>query len=199
MYVAQRDQFRIEFASSQVSSFWMSDVRAMLMREALGLPEPEREILAVALQASLRTDLDPEIVESWGSVVRLLTLQALAKLRADRDPTEALESLKTRLFAPRGHFRKPRPPRPEPDERAQNALEHALRTKPTVLDSAHCGCFYCLAMFSPSEIIQWIDTTAVCPSCGIDSVIGNTEDISVDEDLLRAMRAHAFWPIAFDD
>jgi len=47
-----------------------------------------------------------------------------------------------------------------------------------------CGCFYCLAMFPPSQVSEWIDevddigTTAMCPKRGIDSVIGAASGIS---------------------
>ena len=37
-----------------------------------------------------------------------------------------------------------------------------------------CGCFYCKKIFKTDEIYWWIDDdkTAMCPYCGIDSVIG---------------------------
>ena len=38
-----------------------------------------------------------------------------------------------------------------------------------------CGCFYCLKIFNPEEIEEWVedkkDYTAICPYCGIDSII----------------------------
>lgn len=36
-----------------------------------------------------------------------------------------------------------------------------------------CGCFYCRQTFKPSEIYEWVDyeDTALCPKCGIDSVL----------------------------
>ncbi len=44
-----------------------------------------------------------------------------------------------------------------------------------------CGCFYCLKVFSPNDIKMWIRGesgdklgTAICPYCGIDSVIGES-------------------------
>ena len=35
------------------------------------------------------------------------------------------------------------------------------------------GCFYCKCIYSPSKIKEWIDggETALCPKCGIDSVL----------------------------
>jgi hypothetical protein len=50
--------------------------------------------------------------------------------------------------------------------------------RPTVLAADVCGCFYCLFMFPPSDIANWIDLdergvgqTALCPRCGIDAVV----------------------------
>ena len=39
--------------------------------------------------------------------------------------------------------------------------------------SATCGCFYCCEVFTPREIMEYIHSgmTAVCPKCGINSVI----------------------------
>ena len=53
------------------------------------------------------------------------------------------------------------------------------------------GCFYCQAKFPPSEITEWIDdgTTALCPHCGIDSVLPDSVDLS--DEMLRAM--HDYW------
>ena len=47
-----------------------------------------------------------------------------------------------------------------------------------IRNSNVCGCFYCLKIFKPEEITDWIDdmcdthVTALCPYCHIDSVIG---------------------------
>jgi len=57
-----------------------------------------------------------------------------------------------------------------------------------------CGCFYCQKLFHPSEIREWTDqgTTALCPHCGIDSVLPSTEDHPVSELLLELMEAYWF-------
>ena len=60
-----------------------------------------------------------------------------------------------------------------------------------------CGCFYCLRTFPPTAISEWVDehnsygTTALCPHCGIDSVIPQQPDHLLSPDLLAAM--HAYW------
>ncbi len=63
--------------------------------------------------------------------------------------------------------------------------------------AARCGCFYCGAVFPPGEIPEWLDepgppgSTALCPRCGIDSVIPEGPGTPLDGGLLAAM--HAYW------
>ena len=83
-----------------------------------------------------------------------------------------------------------------------------IQTNPLTLETAHrrsrnnreelaandvCGCFNCVTVFSPREIAAWIDDgkTALCPKCGIDTVLANTPVSPVTEpNFLNAMRAH---------
>ncbi len=69
------------------------------------------------------------------------------------------------------------------------------RHREAILESDKCGCFYCLVVFEPAEIIEWTDeeTTALCPKCGIDSVIGNKSSYPADDPaFLKAMHQHWF-------
>jgi hypothetical protein len=53
-----------------------------------------------------------------------------------------------------------------------------------------CGCFYCLKTFNSNEIKEWIDSendTALCPYCGVDSVIGFSSGVNV-KDFLAEMK-----------
>ncbi len=68
----------------------------------------------------------------------------------------------------------------------------------SIQKSKNCGCFYCLEIFSPSEIIHWHDykdgvgdQTAFCPKCRIDSVIGDF-DLAFDKQFLEEMQKHWF-------
>lgn len=78
------------------------------------------------------------------------------------------------------------------------AHRHSSRHRDEVLASAVCGCFYCGALFPPADVERWIDVwegvgqTAVCPRCGIDSVIGSESGYPVTADFLAAMKAHWF-------
>jgi hypothetical protein len=63
-----------------------------------------------------------------------------------------------------------------------------------ILRSESCACFYCFASFPPAEIQEWVDEgeTALCPRCGIDSVLGSASGLPLDENLLRSMHEHWF-------
>ena len=63
-----------------------------------------------------------------------------------------------------------------------------------------CGCFYCLEIYSPSEINEQIVAdndcdrygTAICPYCGIDSVIGENSGYPITKDFLTKMNRYWF-------
>ena len=79
---------------------------------------------------------------------------------------------------------------PEPYRSAHKACS---RNKDAVAQSKQCGCFYCLNVFPPSEVTEWIkengdDYTAECPKCGIDSVIPDASGITLDADFLATMK-----------
>lgn len=54
--------------------------------------------------------------------------------------------------------------------------------KPEILTTDLCGCFHCEQTFLPSEIEEWIEEkigeTAICPKCGIDSVLSSRYPIT---------------------
>ena len=67
--------------------------------------------------------------------------------------------------------------------------------KKDLLKDKKCGCFYCLKIFNPNEIKEWIkDTngTAICPYCGIDSIIGESSRFPITEDFLKEMNDYWF-------
>ncbi|NLB62133.1 MAG: cytoplasmic protein [Clostridiales bacterium] len=55
-----------------------------------------------------------------------------------------------------------------------------------------CGCFYCLAIFHPKEIKDWTpDLAALCPYCGIDSIISESSGFPITQEFLSKM--HEYW------
>lgn len=76
------------------------------------------------------------------------------------------------------------------------AREFSSNHRATLLKDEICGCFYCLKIYDPKEIVEWIedekDGTALCPYCGIDSVIGESSGFPVTEEFLTKMRKYWF-------
>lgn len=63
--------------------------------------------------------------------------------------------------------------------------------------SKQCGCFHCEKIFDASEVKDWCDKstgkpTALCPYCGIDSVICDRDGGMVAYSILRMMNIEYF-------
>jgi hypothetical protein len=74
------------------------------------------------------------------------------------------------------------------------AHKHSIRHRQELEASESCGCFYCLAIFEPSSLEDWVDegdSTALCPQCGIDSVIGSASGYPITREFLERMH-HRF-------
>lgn len=65
-----------------------------------------------------------------------------------------------------------------------------------------CGCFSCLKIYSAAEIVEWIDEpedcprgagkTAVCPNCGIDAVLPESNDYKITQSFINDMGKEFF-------
>jgi len=75
------------------------------------------------------------------------------------------------------------------------AHRHCIDHRDEIEASETCGCFHCLFVFPPSKIVDWVDdpgVTALCPKCGIDSVIGSASGYPISAKFLRKMKRHWF-------
>ena len=62
-----------------------------------------------------------------------------------------------------------------------------------LLDSRQCGCFFCLKIYDPVNITNWLnDETALCPYCNVDAVIPESDDYLLEDSLLLAMKEYWF-------
>lgn len=64
------------------------------------------------------------------------------------------------------------------------------RFRDEILASEICGCFYCLKIFPPNQILQWVGREkdkALCPNCRIDSVIGSASGYPITKEFLTKM------------
>ena len=83
------------------------------------------------------------------------------------------------------------------------AHKYCANHRKSILNSDICGCFYCISIFPPSEIEDWLDVkedetdineagqTALCPRCGIDSVVGSASGYPITKEFL--IRMHDYW------
>ena len=89
-----------------------------------------------------------------------------------------------------------------PQEALLSAHAHCAIHRAEVEASQSCGCFYCCEVYPPAEISEWIEDafrdgrrgeTALCPRCGIDSVLGDKSGLPItDADFLKAMNRYFF-------
>lgn len=98
--------------------------------------------------------------------------------------------------------------RPSQAKMNKNTLKqihsHSFRNEAELKKSHKAGCFYCVTTFTPSDIVDWLDETdvikntsagkrtALCPFCGIDSVLGNAADYEVTKTLLVNLKEEFF-------
>ncbi|MBM3493143.1 MAG: hypothetical protein FJX72_02290 [Armatimonadetes bacterium] len=85
---------------------------------------------------------------------------------------------------------------------AEQACQHSSHNRDEVLASDTCACYHCLRTFVPSDLTDddWADeagapsSTALCPFCGIDAVLGSTSGIELEPAALQRLREHWFGP-----
>lgn len=63
--------------------------------------------------------------------------------------------------------------------------------------SVSCGCFYCETLLLANDIKEWNEEdngqdTAICPYCGIDSVIGDDCVKPLNKEFLHEMKKYWF-------
>jgi hypothetical protein len=81
----------------------------------------------------------------------------------------------------------------------EQAHRHSSRHRAEILTSEKCGCFCCGKIFPPSAIQEWVDDdhkglgqTALCPTCGVDAVLGDRSGFPITAKFLRAMKTAWF-------
>jgi len=74
------------------------------------------------------------------------------------------------------------------------AHKKSINNRIALQNNTACGCFYCLNIYSSEEITEWLNDTvgtAICPYCGVDSVIGEGSGYPITEEFLTQM--HKRW------
>ncbi len=78
-----------------------------------------------------------------------------------------------------------------------DAHKHSFKNMEEILSSEICGCFGCLAVMKPVEINWFAEeakegdgktlSTAFCPHCNIDTVIGSSSGYPISREFLKEM------------
>jgi len=78
------------------------------------------------------------------------------------------------------------------DNNYTKATKLSIYNRDQVEKSDFCGCYYCLKIYKPKDIVEWCDggRTALCPHCGIDSIIGSYRVVLSKEFLEDC---HRYW------
>ena len=81
------------------------------------------------------------------------------------------------------------------------ATRHARHNQTEIEASSLCGCFHCMQIFPPDEIVAWtgldfsdfdnpdadMSGTALCPRCGSESVLGDRSGYAIEVGFLSRM------------
>ena len=84
-------------------------------------------------------------------------------------------------------------------EIAGGTYRYCTNNREQLGDDEFCGCFSCGRVFSTSEIHEWSceekngeGVTAICPYCGIDAVISESEGLPLTHDFLQLLNRYSF-------
>lgn len=87
------------------------------------------------------------------------------------------------------------------------ACSHTLHNHDEILRSVRCGCFSCRRSFLAHSVTEWVNeedgssvwgedadgsSTAVCPYCGLDYVIGDASGFEISDRFLKRMNIYIF-------
>lgn len=73
------------------------------------------------------------------------------------------------------------------------AIKYATNNKQPLSEGGLAGCYYCLNIYPANEVVDFIEQekTALCPKCGIDSVLPETSGYPLNKIVLQELRN--FW------
>lgn len=76
------------------------------------------------------------------------------------------------------------------EQMARDAHYYCTYHRKKLVQDKLCGCFDCLTIFNPIEIKEWCDKdqTAICPYCGIDSIIGKSSGYPITIKFMKRMQ-----------
>lgn len=79
---------------------------------------------------------------------------------------------------------------------AQRYRAAAFANRESISKSSTCVCYHCLCRFSANAVDNWIedikDDTAICPACGIDSVLGDATGLDLSDAVILQVSKKSF-------
>lgn len=72
--------------------------------------------------------------------------------------------------------------------------QYSTRHKKSILESPYAGCFFCKTLVPTRDITEWVheDQTAICPKCGVDSLLPDNQYFPITPELLQIMYEEYF-------
>lgn len=72
--------------------------------------------------------------------------------------------------------------------------KYAIHNRKGIEKTDTCGCFHCKNIFYSGNITEWTDDgkTAICPYCGVDSIIYNKKDYIITSNDLEDLNRYYF-------
>ncbi|WP_034536353.1 hypothetical protein [Carnobacterium inhibens] len=77
---------------------------------------------------------------------------------------------------------------------ADKIIKQAYKNKDSIVKSDCCGCYNCTKLFTPNKVEEYVDNgqTAICPYCGMDSVIGTNMGYNITTNFLKQLKKEIF-------
>ena len=71
---------------------------------------------------------------------------------------------------------------------------YSANNKRTIALASKCYCFHCLAVLEPEAITDYLadEQTAICPKCGVDAILPDSIEETIDENIIAEMNAYWF-------
>lgn len=71
----------------------------------------------------------------------------------------------------------------------EEIFQHTTNNDIEILNSEKCSCIFCRHTFDARSVQDWISdekgVTAICPECGMDSLVGDASGFQIDRDTLK--------------
>ena len=81
------------------------------------------------------------------------------------------------------------------EDRLKQIYSHSKNNYTQVKNGKVCGCFCCQKIFDANKVKNYLNDslkTAICPFCGVDAVVAQTDKIIIDAKILCELNKKYF-------